>query len=58
MAVLDKVDTLTSLRAKKRHLLAALDDIRNDGVDASLQFRQIDMLESALREIDKPSQTT
>jgi hypothetical protein len=51
-AVLDKVDTLTTASAKKRHLLAALDDIRSDGVDDSLEGKQIEMLEAALREVE------
>ena len=51
-AVLDKVDDLKTASAKKRHLLAALDDIRSDGVDASMQVKQIEMLEAALRQVE------
>lgn len=54
-AVLDKVDGLKTASAKKRHLLAALDDIRNDGVNDSMQVKQIEMLEAALREVETSS---
>jgi hypothetical protein len=51
-AVLDKVDGLKTAAAKRRHLTAALEAIRADEVPDDLQVRQIEWLESALKELD------
>jgi hypothetical protein len=50
-AVLDKVDTLKTPAAKRRHLEAALEQIRNDPVPDHLQAQEIAALESALRNL-------
>lgn len=52
-AVLDKVDALKTASAKKRTILSALDEIKADAVADTLQTKQIEMLESALREIEQ-----
>jgi hypothetical protein len=54
-AVLDKVDGLKTASAKKRHLLAALEDICSYDVGDSMQLRQIEMLEAALCEVEGSS---
>lgn len=50
--VMDKVDGLKSPSAKRRHLTAALDQLRTDVVADALQQREIALLESALQELD------
>jgi hypothetical protein len=51
-AVLDKVDSLKAPAAKRRHLEAALEQLRNDPVPDQLQMREVEMLESALRDLE------
>lgn len=47
-AVLDKVDGLKTTAAKRRHLTAALEELRADAVPDDLQDQQIRWLEEAL----------
>jgi len=51
-AVLDKVDSLKSKAAKRRHLEEGLVSLKSDAVDDDLQHREIALLEEALRELD------
>jgi hypothetical protein len=51
-AVLDKVDGLKTVSAKRRNLLAALEAIRADDVPDELQAQQIRWLEQALAELE------
>jgi hypothetical protein len=51
-AVLDKVDTLKTASAKRRHLTAALESLRADDIPDALQAREIEWLEQALASID------
>ncbi|WP_437653190.1 hypothetical protein [Sorangium sp. So ce1182] len=48
-SVLDKVDSLKSPAAKRRHIMAAIEQLRNDTVPDHLQAREIAALEDALR---------
>jgi hypothetical protein len=50
--VLDKVDSLKSKAAKRRHLEECLATLRADPVDDELQAREIGLIEAALRELD------
>jgi hypothetical protein len=50
-AVLDKVDSLKSKAAKRRHLEEGLASLKSDAVDDDLQHREIALLEEALREL-------
>ena len=51
-AVLDKVDSLKTKSAKKRTLLAAIDEIKADAVADELQGKQIEMLEAVLHDVE------
>lgn len=51
-AVLDKVDSLKSAAAKRRHLLDAIDRLRTDAVPDHLQTGELLLLEAALRAVD------
>jgi hypothetical protein len=50
-AVLDKVDSLTSTAAKKRHLQKAITDIRSDNIPDELQAEELRQLEERLRSL-------
>lgn len=54
-AVLAKVDALKTPGAKRRHLQAALEELRSDAVSDDLQLQQIQWLEEALSESEKPA---
>jgi hypothetical protein len=51
-AVLQKVDSLKTKSAKKRTVMNALDEIRNDRVSDELQAKQTEMLETLLSDIE------
>jgi uncharacterized SAM-binding protein YcdF (DUF218 family) len=50
-AVLDKVDSLASAAAKRRHLKKAIDDIRADNISDELQAAELQQLEDRLRSL-------
>lgn len=50
-AVLDKVDTLASPAAKKRHLQKTIADIRADNIPDELQAAELQQLEERLRSL-------
>jgi hypothetical protein len=50
-AVLDKVDSLASAAAKKRHLKKSIDDIRADNIPDDLQAEELQQLEERLRSL-------
>ncbi len=52
-AVLDKVDGLKTAAAKRRHLVAALDELQKDPVPDELQVQQVNWLKDALAELEK-----
>jgi hypothetical protein len=52
-AVLEKVDGLKTSAAKRRNLLAALEDLRADEIPDELQAQQIRWLEDALADLEK-----
>jgi hypothetical protein len=52
-AVWSKVDGLKSPAAKRRHLAAALEDLRADSVPDELQAQQIRWLEEALQSVEQ-----
>lgn len=54
-SVLDKVDSLKTASAKKRHLTAALETIRSDSIPDALQSKEIAWLEEALADIERRS---
>lgn len=51
-AVLDKVESLKTVAAKRRHISEALRSLRDDAVSDELQHREFDVLEAALHELD------
>jgi hypothetical protein len=51
-AVLEKVETLKTPAARRRHLLAALEHLRNDPVPDELQAKEIALLETELQALD------
>jgi hypothetical protein len=51
-AVLDKVDGLKTPAAKRRNLLAALEELQKDSVPDELQVQQITWLKDALAELE------
>lgn len=50
-AVLEKVDGLTSIAAKKRHLKKSIDDISADNIPDNLQAEELRLLEERLRSL-------
>jgi len=50
-SVLDKVDSLTSTAARKRHLQKAIADIRSDNIPDELQAEELRQLEDRLRSL-------
>lgn len=51
-AVLDKVDGLKTVQAKRRHLIGALESIRADDIPDVIQQKEIAMLEEALASLE------
>jgi hypothetical protein len=51
-AVLDKVDTLATSAAKRRHLEKAISELRGDDIPDDLQAEELAMLEAALRALE------
>jgi hypothetical protein len=52
-AVLDKVDGLKTVDAKRRNLLTAIEQLENDPVPDHLQAQQLGWLRDALRNLDR-----